>query len=293
MPRDASGNYTLPAGYLAVTGETIQASQHNPPLEDLAQSMSNSVPRNGTAPMSAPLKLADGTASAPGLAFASDPGTGLFKTPAGIGLAVGGVKTAELTFQLPIGLGPLPWSGASVPAGWVLCYGQTLSRAAYPDLWAFAQAEIAATNTLYNNGNGTTTFGIPDMRGRVAAGPDNMGGVAANRLPGFSVWALGGAASKALLRSDLPNVAPTFTGAPSTLSATFTATNNQVAVNFATGGTGNVASGGFATQSISGSVTGTTTAAGTIQDINGGVTQTAFSLVQPTAALNHILFAGA
>ena len=36
MPRDGSGIYSLPAGYLAVTGEVITAAQHNTPLEDVA-----------------------------------------------------------------------------------------------------------------------------------------------------------------------------------------------------------------------------------------------------------------
>ena len=45
-----------------------------------------------------------------------------------------------------------------------------------------ASAEIAAGNTLYTNGNGTTTFGIPDMRGRMRAAKDNMG---VRQLPGL------------------------------------------------------------------------------------------------------------
>ena len=36
MSRNGSGVYSLPAGYEAVTGETILATQHNSPLEDLA-----------------------------------------------------------------------------------------------------------------------------------------------------------------------------------------------------------------------------------------------------------------
>lgn len=36
MSRNGSGVYSLPAGYEAVTGETILATQHNTPLEDLA-----------------------------------------------------------------------------------------------------------------------------------------------------------------------------------------------------------------------------------------------------------------
>ena len=266
------------------------ASQHNPPLEDLSASMTNRMMTSGVTPMTGPLKAADGSASAPAIAFASAATTGLFKTDTGIGVAVGGVKTGDLRYQLPIGLGPLPWSGVQVPPGWVACYGQTLSRATYPDLWAFAQAEIA-NNPLYNNGNGTTTFGIPDMRGRVAAGADTIGGSPAGRLTGYNIGVVGGSQSKTLLRSDLPNVAPTFTGGSSAISATFT--SGFAGVNFAAGGAGNFGSGPYSTGGITGTVTGTTVAVGTIQDINGAVTQTAFSLVQPTIATNYIIFAGA
>lgn len=47
-----------------------------------------------------------------------------------------------------------------------------------------ATANGATTLRIFNwgNGNGTTTFNVPDMRGLVLAGPDSMGGVAANRL---------------------------------------------------------------------------------------------------------------
>lgn len=43
MPR-SNNTYTLPAGYLAVNGETIQAVQHNSPLEDLAADANNARP---------------------------------------------------------------------------------------------------------------------------------------------------------------------------------------------------------------------------------------------------------
>lgn len=57
MPRDAGGIYTLPDGYLAVTGETVLPSNHNPPLEDLAAAVTNSLPRNGAAAMTDDLNL--------------------------------------------------------------------------------------------------------------------------------------------------------------------------------------------------------------------------------------------
>jgi microcystin-dependent protein len=66
-------------------------------------------------------------------------------------------------------------SAATAPAGWLLCYGQAVSRTTYAGLFA-------AISTTYGAGNGSTTFNVPDMRGVRPAGLDNMGGTAAGRL---------------------------------------------------------------------------------------------------------------
>ena len=58
MPFDSNGNFTLGAGYLAVTGQTILPSQHNPPLEDIVlNGLSNTVVRDGRAPMTGALNM--------------------------------------------------------------------------------------------------------------------------------------------------------------------------------------------------------------------------------------------
>lgn len=44
LSRNGSGVYSLPATYEAVTGETIEAQQHNDPLEDLEQDMNTARP---------------------------------------------------------------------------------------------------------------------------------------------------------------------------------------------------------------------------------------------------------
>lgn len=67
------------------------------------------------------------------------------------------------------------FAGSSAPDGWLLCYGQAVSRTTYADLYA-------AIGTQYGTGDGSTTFNLPDCRGRVAAGKDDMGGSAASRL---------------------------------------------------------------------------------------------------------------
>ncbi len=68
------------------------------------------------------------------------------------------------------------FAGSTAPTGYLMCYGQIVNVADYPRLFSV----IGATY----GGNGVTTFGIPDLRGRVTAGKDNMGGTPAGRLTG-------------------------------------------------------------------------------------------------------------
>lgn len=69
----------------------------------------------------------------------------------------------------------VPFAGSTAPNGWLMCFGQDVSRTIYADLFT----AIAST---YGAGDGSTTFNLPDLRGRVIAGQDNMGGTGANRL---------------------------------------------------------------------------------------------------------------
>jgi microcystin-dependent protein len=57
------------------------------------------------------------------------------------------------------------WSAASAPTGWMLCEGGAISRTTYAALFA-----LLGTN--YGAGDGSTTFNVPDMRGRVPVGFD-------------------------------------------------------------------------------------------------------------------------
>ena len=64
---------------------------------------------------------------------------------------------------------------ANIPSQWYLCYGQAISRTTYASLFA-------VIGTTWGVGDGTTTFNVPDLRGRTLAGKDDMGGSAANRI---------------------------------------------------------------------------------------------------------------
>jgi microcystin-dependent protein len=283
--------YSLPSGYLAVTGEVIQASQHNPALEDLASAMSQRLMRSGAAPMTGPLKIVDGTVGSPGLQFSNATSTGIYKTADGFGISIGGSRVAEFVAGGIVKgakfIGEIfDWTGTAAPALCVLPYGQTLSRTTYADLWEFAQTEIAAGNTFYNNGNGTTTFGIGDCRGRVRASRDNMGGTDAGRLTdavagiGDTMGEAGGAQTHTLTASQLPSSIP------------YTDTGHTHAVSFrlGVGDGGLIPKGGSADNStFLGSTVSTATTGITINPSGGS----AHNNVQPTIVMHCALFAGA
>lgn len=57
MPRDAQGQYSLPSGTLVSAGQTIQVSQHNPAMSDIAAGLSESLSRTGMGTMQATLDM--------------------------------------------------------------------------------------------------------------------------------------------------------------------------------------------------------------------------------------------
>src|SRR3546814_9285962 len=57
MPRSSDGAYSLPSGSLVNIGEDIVPSQHNPPLQDIAQALSDSLSRDGRGGMRSNLDM--------------------------------------------------------------------------------------------------------------------------------------------------------------------------------------------------------------------------------------------
>lgn len=87
------------------------------------------------------------------------------------------------TLLLPSGM-VMPYAGTAAPSSWLLCDGSAISRTTYSTLYAIV-------GTTYGTGNGSTTFNLPDLRGRVVAGKDNMGGTAASRMTGTGTASMG------------------------------------------------------------------------------------------------------
>lgn len=173
------------------------------------------------------------------------------------------------------------FAGDTAPNGWLFSYGQAVSRSTYSVLFALL-------GTTYGIGDGSTTFNLPDLRGRVTAGKDNMGGSSANRLTdltngvnGDTLGDTGGLESATLLQANLPNVTLTTTIAAGQGSHVHTIADPSQSAVFAGGGFGgwipNVQTTSAATLPA---MTGTTPTGGS---------GTAVNVVQPTIVLNKII----
>lgn len=69
------------------------------------------------------------------------------------------------------------FAGSTPPAGWLLCDGSAVSRTDYATLFA-------AIGTTWGVGDGSTTFNLPDLRGRAPIGAGTGSGLTARTLGG-------------------------------------------------------------------------------------------------------------
>lgn len=98
MPRNGSGVYTLPAGNPVVPGTTIDAAWANSTLEDLGNEVTNSLSRTGAGGMQGPLRLTNGSVTAPSLAFTSETNSGLYRSgAASVWMAILGANVAQFS----------------------------------------------------------------------------------------------------------------------------------------------------------------------------------------------------
>lgn len=188
MPDDPVGNYTLPPSYHVTNGDVTDASQHNPPFEDIADAMTNRLHRDGRTSWTGN-QNANGN-KLTGLAEGTNP--------------TDAVRVAQLSnMGIPVGT-VIDYAGSTAPDGWIICDGRAVSRTDFAALFA-------VVGTTFGNGDGSTTFNVPDLRGRVVAGLDNMGGSAANRLntnggvDGGSLGASGGSQTHTLTTAQIPS----------------------------------------------------------------------------------------
>jgi microcystin-dependent protein len=81
----------------------------------------------------------------------------------------------------------LIWPTDTAPTGFLLCYGQAVNRTTYSILFG-------VIGTTFGVGDSSTTFNVPDMRGRFPLGQDDLGGTGADRVTAVNADAVGLAA---------------------------------------------------------------------------------------------------
>lgn len=101
------------------------------------------------------------------------------------------VRTSQIAGVMPTGA-VIPFAGpaASIPSGWLACDGSVISRTTYAALFA-------VIGTTYGAGDGSTTFALPDAKGRVIAGKAASGTFAV-------LGATGGEEFHTLITNEIP-----------------------------------------------------------------------------------------
>ena len=180
MPWNGSGTFSTAITFVPNTPAT--AEDQNTQDNDIASGITNTLARDGQNAAAANISLG---------------GNKLINVGAG-SASTDGANFSQLGALLPAGM-VLPTAGSAVPAGYLLCNGQAVSRTTYANLFA-------AIGTTYGVGDGLTTMNVPNLIGRVIAGVDPTGTVLTTNtintpaVPG----GLGGVETHILAVSEMP-----------------------------------------------------------------------------------------
>jgi microcystin-dependent protein len=187
--------------------------------------------------------------------------------------------------------------GAPVELSCVAAGFSTIISKTSTTLTLVANANVTINTTAvifpWGRGNGTTTFNVPDFRGLIPAGNNNMGGTASANLTTTyfgatdpnSIGAAGGAQSKTLATANFPPYTPTGT------NAAISVTSTSTTVLQSSGAPDNFTSvaGSTTFDNVTRSAIASTGAAPVFTGVAQGGTSTPFSLVQPTKTVNYII----
>ncbi|MBH8566701.1 tail fiber protein [Nostoc sp. CENA67] len=159
---------------------------------------------------------------------------------------------------VPIG-GTIAWITNSAPSKWLICDGRAISRTTYAALYAVVGA-------IFGSGDGSTTFNLPDLRGRVPVGADSstLQGAASRITASNTLGASAGAQTHTLITNEIPPHAH-----PKSVS-------------------GGVADG--SSKSAMTDIVGTTAGANVVTANTGG--GAAHNNLQPYLIINWIIYAG-
>lgn len=178
MSRNTAGTYALPTGNPVVGGTTISTTWANSTLGDLASEMTDSLCRSGKGGMLAPLEVDEGTVAAPGVTWASDPDTGIYRVGANsVGMSAGSTQVQRWATTGTTITGTLAVSGATTLSGALSGTSGTFTSGATVTTGVTNGAGVTATGNGTNAGvsaTGGATSG-PGVSGTGGA-PNGYGG---------------------------------------------------------------------------------------------------------------------
>lgn len=153
------------------------------------------------------------------------------------------------------------YGGSTAPSGWLMCNGAAVSREKYSLLFD-------VIGTIYGDGDGSTTFNLPDMSGKTAIGSS------ASHVLG----ATGGEEAHALTASELPK----------DYASIFARLNSSKVPNVypRSGATHKTESSDYTPLSLSGNT------GADIDVITFSGDGKAFNVMQPYLSVSHIIYAG-
>lgn len=144
-------------------------------------------------------------------------------------------------YNVPIGASMDYWGSAAPNSSFAFMTGSAISRTTYSTLFSLI-------GTLYGAGDGSTTFNMPDKRGRVSVSADGgTGRITGSVFSTLVAGGVGGAQTQTLNTSNLPPYTPSGTVSTSVASSatqiqsTANGGANAFATNSVSGGTANMA----------------------------------------------------
>lgn len=207
-------------------------------------------------------------------------------TPAVVTLTAHGLKNGDTVFFTTTGALP---TGVSANVNYYITridantFNLSTSAAGVGAIFVNTSGTQSGTHTLwrsaYGVGDGSTTFNVPDMRGRVIAGVEDMGGVgSASRLTGFAfgpptplaIGGVGGVENHVLTSAQMPS-------------------HTHATINPASGFDGNILTGGSWQGAASLSQGGAAFRVATNPNTSSTGSDVAHNNVQPTILMNYII----
>lgn len=182
-------------------------------------------------------------------------------------------------YNVPLAAGMDYWAPTAPNSSFVFPIGQAISRTTYATLFAMI-------GTAYGAGDGSTTFSLPDKRGRASVAADfGAGRISSAVFGSLGAGGVGGSQMQTLTNANLPPYTPSgFVSSPVSTNVSrtgigYSVGGNQAWMTVPDGFSNNLGSGTMSGIAVSSTFSGAA---------QGGISQP-FTTVQPSIVCNYVM----